>query len=217
MKSADFEQKRQAMVVSQLRTSGVSEGWVVAAMGALPRETFVPADRSAAAYMDRSVPLGGGRALNPPLATGLMLINAEVRADDHVLLIGAGTGYLASLLAGRAASVVAVEEDVSLLATAKTNLKGISNVKLVEGPLNEGASGSAPYSLVIIDGAIAVLPEAITAQLADGGRVVAGLVDGAVTRLALGYCHNGHVSLRPFADGEIALLPGFAQRAEFVF
>jgi protein-L-isoaspartate(D-aspartate) O-methyltransferase len=217
MVSPDFPTMRRAMIDSQLRTSGVSEPWIVAAMAALPREIFVPSDRAATAYMDRSIPLVDGRALNPPLATGLMLGAAEVRADDITLLIGAGTGYMASLIAGRVTAVTALEESVVLLEHARRNLAVFDNVKVSEGPLNAGAENGGPYSLIIIDGAIAELPSAIAGQLAEGGRVVTGLSDSAVSRLAVGYKRGGGVVLRALADCEIAVLPGFEPAKEFVF
>lgn len=217
MGSTDFEEKRRSMIVSQLRTNGVSEEWIINAMGSVLREKFVPAARASVAYTDRAVPMGAGRALNPPLATGLILTNSGAVPEDNVLLIGAGSGYTAALLSGHVSSVVAVEEDASLLADAKANLQGLSNVTLVDGALNAGSAKHAPYSLVIIDGAISELPESIISQVADGGRVVTGIADGSVTRLSLGYAHAGNVVLRAFADSEIAPLPGFARAKEFVF
>ena len=216
MNPAEFEDNRRAMIVSQLRTNGISEGWITAAMGKLPREAFVPADRAAAAYMDRSVDLGHGRYLNPPLATALMLSHGEVSADDNALIIGAGTGYLAALLAGKVSEVTAVEDNAALAQQAKANLKD-SKATVVEGPLAQGWQGSAPYSLIIIDGAIEELPQAIIDQLAEGGRIVAGQSEGAVTRLAVGDRHGDNVAPWPIADTEIARLPGFERAKEFVF
>ena len=217
MVSPDFVTMRRAMIDSQLRTSGVTEPWIIAAMGGLAREAFVPEDRSATAYMDRAIPLARARALNPPLACGLMLNAAQVKADDNILLIGAGTGYLAHLLGGRAAAITALEQSSELADRARANLKTFANVRVVEGALNEGSQAGAPYSLIIIDGAIAALPDAIAAQVGEGGRVVAGLIDGAVSRLAAGYKRGGAVVLRPIADCEIAILPGFEPAKEFVF
>ncbi|MEP7349722.1 MAG: methyltransferase domain-containing protein [Sphingorhabdus sp.] len=217
MESVDFGNMRRAMVDSQLRTSGVTAAWVIAAMGGVARENFAPDTLKTTAYMDRALPLGGGRALNPPLATGLMLEAAEVGSDDKVLLIGAGTGYVARLLAERAASVVAVEESADLIAVARGNLAGRKNVKLVEGPLAQGAASSGPYSVIIIDGAVGELPDSIVAQAAEDAIIVTGIIDGAVTRLASGHARGGRVALRPFADSEIAALPGFARTKEFVF
>lgn len=214
MQSAQSETSRRHMIDSQLRTNGVTAAWIVKAMGELPRETFLPAGKEAFAYLDRSVPLGKDRMLNPPLATAEILQAAEVSEQDNVLLIGAGTGYMAALLAGRVAKLVAVESDSELAKSAAANVSGL---KLVEGDLAAGAPKDAPYSLILIDGAIEQLPEAIASQLAEGGRIVTGLVDGPVRRLALGTKHGGHVALRPFADIEVAALPGFEKAREFVF
>ena len=186
-------------------------------MGSAPREKFVPADRKSTAYMDRSVPIGGGRVLNPPLATGLMLGAAELRAEDKVLVIGAATGYLVSLIASRTGLVFGVEQAAELLVQARANLATISNVELIEGALNEGYAVAAPYSLVIIDGAISHLPEGIMAQISEGGRIICGLSDGAVSRLAIGFKRGENVVLRVIADCEIPAIPGFERAKEFVF
>src|SRR5690349_19853880 len=122
MTEQNFEAMRRAMVDSQLRTTGVNDPRVVAAMAEVPRERFVPVERRGLAYMDRPVALGAGRALNIPEATGLLLTAAAVRASDKVLLVGAGSGYAAALLEKLAAHVVALEEDAALATFARENL-----------------------------------------------------------------------------------------------
>ena len=92
MTEHNFEQMRRAMVASQLRTTGVSDPRVVAAMGAVPRERFVPADRVAVAYSDAPVSLGHGRSLNAPMALGRMLTEARLKGHERALVIGAATG-----------------------------------------------------------------------------------------------------------------------------
>ncbi|RDV02461.1 protein-L-isoaspartate O-methyltransferase [Sphingorhabdus pulchriflava] len=214
MQSAQSETNRRHMIDSQLRTNGITAAWILKAMGELPRENFLPAGKEAFAYLDRSVPLSNGRMLNPPLATAEMLQAADVAGDDTVLLIGAGTGYMAALLSGRAGKLVAVESDADLAKTARANVAGLN---LVEGSLDEGARKDAPFNVIIIDGAIEQLPAAIEAQLAEGGRIVSGLAEGPVRRLASGTKHGGHVALRALADIEITALPGFERAKEFVF
>ncbi len=214
---SDFTVNRRAMIDSQLRTNGIMSPAVIAAMGMVPRENFVPESFQSISYMDRSVPLGASRVLNPPLAIGLMLEQADVQKDDRILLIGAGTGYLAALLAGRGASLVATEESADLMALAQANLTVQSGLTLIAAPLAGGAPDHAPYSLVLIDGAIETLTQAVVDQMQEGGRIVTGLAEGAVRRLASGYKRNGKVALRAFADTEIAALPGFAHTKEFIF
>jgi protein-L-isoaspartate(D-aspartate) O-methyltransferase len=217
MSISDYSENRRAMIDSQLRTSGVTAPWVIAAMGALPRESFAPAQYRAVAYMDRSITLGGGRAMNPPLATGMMLQHANITPQDNVLLIGAGTGYVAALLAQRAGKVVAVEETPALFALAQASLSTVPNVALVHANLTEGAAQFGPYSVIIIDGAVGEIPVALLAQLQDGGRIITGVMDGKVSRIAHGIARGGTAALRPIADGEIAALPMFAAKKEFVF
>lgn len=207
------EEMRRNMVDSQLRTSGVNTPWIIAAMLATPREAFV-SDANSAVYMDRPVPLGGGRMLNPPVAAGQMLLVAEPKITDQVLLIGAGTGYLAALLARRVTSLVAVEESASL---SESFSVALPDVKLLRDSHHSGAPDNGPFDLIIIDGAISELPQTLVDQLVDGGRIVTGVTDGPVSRLATGVKRGSHLALRTVADMEIAALPGFARAKEFVF
>ncbi len=190
MQSADFIHMRRFMVDSQLRTSGVNEPWVVAAMGSLPREDFVPEGLRNIAYMDRSIGLADGHVLNPPVATALMLQAANVSIADNILFIGKADSYTAALLATRAGvTAISAPDDVK--------------------------AGS--YSLIFIDGAVEELPDGVVAAAQDGGRIVTGLVDRGVTSLAVGIVRGGKVALRRFADSEIAPLAAFARKPEFVF
>lgn len=190
MQSADFNNMRRAMVDSQLRTSGVNDAWVLAAMGGLPREQFVPDALREVAYMDRSIRLPDGTILNPPVATALMLQAADVKQDDNVLFIGTAGSYAATLLATRA-KVTAARESEGLVA--------------------------GPFSMVFIDGAVEELPENLVATVQEGGRIVTGLIERGVTSLASGIIRGGKVALRHFADSEIAPLAAFARSQEFVF
>ena len=155
-----FTEMRRAMVASSLRTTGVSDPRVLAAIGAVPRERFVPDECRAIAYADTMVPLGDGRELNSPLALGRMLSEAAPEPHEKVLVIAAATGYTAAVVARLAGSVVAVEEDPRLAAQARQNLAGTS-VNLVEGPLAEGHASGAPYDFILIDGAVEFVPDAI--------------------------------------------------------
>lgn len=210
------EAARAAMVVSQLRTTAVNDPRVIAAMADVPREAFVAADVAELAYRDRPVPLGAGREQNAPLATGRLLTAAELLPDDTVLLIGAGRGYTAAVLAELVATVVAVESEGELVQAARAALAGTGNVTVVEAPLTEGAAEHGPYDVLIIDGAVEYLPEALLAQVKPGGRVLAGLIDGGVARLAGGVKSDGF-ALVPFADIDCVTLPGFDRPRAFHF
>jgi protein-L-isoaspartate(D-aspartate) O-methyltransferase len=216
MTEQSFEAMRRAMVESQLRTTGVNDPRVIAAMTATPRERFVPEEWRTLAYMDRPVPVGFGRELNMPEATGLLLTNAAVTRHDHVLLVGAGTGYTAALLAQLAAEVIALEDQAELLATARaTAIEG--PVRFVEGPINQGWAAAAPYDLIFIDGAVDQVPDALLAQLKEGGRLAAAIREKGATRLGVGRKSGSGFGMDLFADCEAVLLPGFERPKSFVF
>lgn len=207
---------RKAMVESQLRPSGVNDVRVIAAMATIPREAFVPAARSGSAYSDRPVPLGHGREMNSPIVTGRLLTELRVQPSDRVLLIGLATGYAAALLTRLVADLVAVEENAQLFALARAELAETGAV-LIEGPLAMGHSDGAPYDVILIDGAVEQIPRTLIDQLADGGRLAAGLIDGGVGRLVVGRRAGSGFGVLAFEDGEAVRLPGFARAAAFTF
>jgi len=209
MSGPDFSSLRRAMVSNQLRTNKVTDAAVLAAMGAVPRERFASEAQSGVAYRDTIVPLGDGRALNPPIATGRLLSAAQPMAGEAVLVIGSATGYVAALLAEMGCAVTALEESQALIARAQ--------VPTVAGPLAAGWPAGAPYSLIYIDGAVERIPDAIVDQLAKGGRVVGALNERGVTRLVVGRRVAGGFGIDAFADVETASLPGFAPAPAFVF
>lgn len=215
--SASFDVMRHAMVASQLRTTAVNDARVVAAMARVPRETFVPESVRAIAYRDTAIPLGDGRYANVPMATGKLLTEAALEKTDKVLLIGAAGGYTAAVLAEIVATVVAVESDAALAALARTALSGKPTVTLVEGDLAAGHAGGAPYDVLVIDGAVEHVPDALAAQVRPGGRVVSGIVERGVTRLARGVRSDSGFALTPFADVDCVGLPGFSTPKTFTF
>ena len=216
MTEHNFEQMRRAMVASQLRTTGINDPRVLAAMGEVPRERFVPVDRIPAAYADALVPLGKGRELNSPMSTGRILTEVSPQNGERALLIGAATGYTAAVLAKLAGSVVAVEEDPTLMGIARAALDG-SGVTLVEGPLVEGHAEGAPYDLIIIDGAVEFVPDALIGQLVDGGRVGLAILAQGVAQIALGRRAGDGFGIAPVSDVATTILPGFSKPRTFTF
>ncbi|MEH6756448.1 MAG: protein-L-isoaspartate O-methyltransferase [Parasphingorhabdus sp.] len=208
---------RKSMVVSQLRTSDVSDLRVIAAMSHIAREDFVPAASRSVAYSDRGVSVGEGRSLNAPLATGRLLDTAELTKDDNVLLIGAATGYTAAVLAQLTGSVVAVEQSAKLAAKAKDNLSALDNVQVEQANHGEGFAKNAPYSVIIIDGIAEAIPSMMTDQLADAGRLVGAVMDKGVVRLVVGYKVGDTIGYQFFADCGGTVLPGFEQAKSFSF
>ena len=171
---------RKAMVDNQIRTNDVTDPALVAALRDTPREPHLPVAQQAAAYVDRALPLTATRGLNPPLTTARLIADAQVRAGQSVLLIGAATGYAAALLARMGAIVTAVEDDPALVAIARDALHGRGGITVIDAPLVAGAPVAAPYDCLIVDGAIAALPTALPAQLRPGARIACGLAGGPV-------------------------------------
>lgn len=217
MTEQNFIAMRRAMVESQLRTNDVNDPEILEAILAEPREAYLPEARRSAAYIDRAVPLSNGRALNPPLATARLLTEAAPQPGEHVLLIGAATGYAAALLARLGCVVVAVEEEADLVALAKAQLSDWAGISFETGALAKGAKKSGPYDILFIDGAVEEIGDALIEQLKVGGRAVFARADPGVTRLCIGTRTAGGFGARAFVDSEAALLPGFAKPKSFTF
>ncbi|MEY3658574.1 MAG: hypothetical protein RL425_1335 [Pseudomonadota bacterium] len=217
MSNLDFPAMRRAMVDSQLRTNAVSDPRVTAAIESVAREEFVPADRRATAYVDRAIPLSATRSMNPPLVTARLIVEAGIAPTDTVLVVGAASGYAAAVVAGLAGSVVALESDASLAAAAKAQLKGLPNVTVVTGDLAKGHTKGAPYDVILVDGAIEQVPDALIRQLAEKGRLAAAVMDGGVSRLSIGYKAGTGFGLDPIMDADAVALPGFAKPKAFSF
>ena len=208
----DYEAARQAMVDSQLRPQGVNDPSVIAAMLLVPREQFVPDEQKPLAYVDRSVPLGEGRALPAAPVLGLLLTALAPVRGERALLVGAGTGYAAAVLKEMGISVDAVEASAALAGVARQN-----GVEVVEGAPADGLPKGAPYDIVLIDGAVEYIPDALVDQLRDGGRLGGAIFDKGITRLFNGRKAGGGFGYLTIADAATPALPGFERPPAFVF
>lgn len=216
----DYAAARLNMVEGQLRTNRVTEPALMGAFLAVPRERFVPAAFAGAAYVDEDIPLGRGRFLMEPLVLARLIQLADLRREERALFVGAASGYGAAVLAQIAASVVALESDPALAEMARRACGelGYGNVSVVEGPLDKGHGGGAPYHAILFGGAIADAPAALVRQLAEGGRMVAVLKPGSAVGKATLMRRSGTVlSRRPAFDAATPVLPGFAPEPSFVF
>ncbi len=200
------------MVESQLRPQGVTDPAVLAAMGSIAREDFVPADTRPLAYVDRALPLGEERFLAPAAVLGQLLTQLAPAQGERALVVGAGSGYSAAVLQSIGLEVTALESSAALTGAGR-NL-GIS---FVEGPLEQGHKAEAPYDLILIDGAVEYIPDQITDQLADGGRLGAALVDRGITRLIVGRKAGGAFGYLSINDAGVPVLPGFKRHRTFTF
>jgi len=206
------------MVDTQIRPSDVTKFPIIEAMLAVPRELFVPADRRDAAYIGENVPLGGSRVVLDPRTLAKMLEAADIQPDELVLDIGAGLGYSAAVAARLAEAVIGLEENPEFAAEAERALAetGADNVAVVEGTLANGAPRHGPYDVILVEGAVAHVPAALTDQLKDGGRIVAIFADGALGTVRLGYRIDEAISWRFAFNAGAPVLPGFEASREFV-
>lgn len=202
----DYTLARRAMIDSQLRPEAVTDGGVLAAMASVKRERFVPEAARAFAYFDRPVPLGSGRSMMPPAAIGRLLSELAPRPGERALVVGAGTGYSAALLTAIGLHVTAIESDPALAAQA-----GAAGVAIAKSDKSE------PYDLILIDGAVELIPNALIARLVEGGRLATALIDRGVSRLVIGRASGGALGLRTIADADVAPLPGFERPRAFTF
>ena len=208
----DYVTARQAMVDSQLRPQGVNDPAVIEAMSLVPRERFVPDEQKPLAYIDRALPIGEGRALPAPAVTGLLLTALAPIRGERALVIGAGTGYSAAVLTEMGIATEAVESSSELAAVARQN-----GVEVVEGALESGHPTGGAYDMVLIDGAVEVIPDAIVEQLTDGGRLGGAIVDKGITRLIVGRKAGTGFGYLTVADAATPALPGFQRPHAFSF
>ena len=192
---AGYEAARKAMIDSQLRPTGVNAAFVLRRMGEVARERFVPDAMRSVAYMDRAVALGGGRWLASPEVQGMMLQEALPKESDRVLLVDGGSGYMAELLRPLVASLDVVDP--------AAGAKGV-------------VSGSG-YTLLVIDGAVEQVPQALVGRLAPDARIVTGQASEGVTRLAVGRVTGGAAALLPVAEIGIPLVPEFVAPKKWTF
>ncbi|QYX56763.1 protein-L-isoaspartate O-methyltransferase [Roseovarius sp. SCSIO 43702] len=215
----DYAARRTMMVDTQVRPSDVTKFPIIDAMLSVPREAFVPASLREAAYVGENVPLGGNRVILEPRTLAKMLDALDIGPDDMVLDVGCGLGYSSAVMARMAEAVIAVEEDEDMAGEAQAILmeQGADNVVLHQGALTEGAPQHGPYDVIVLEGAVAHLPDAITAQLKEGGRIACLFSEGALGVVRIGYKIDGHMTWRDIFNAGAPVLPGFEKHAAFTF
>jgi protein-L-isoaspartate(D-aspartate) O-methyltransferase len=223
MLASDFDQARNFMVDGQLRPSKVTDSRILTAMRTLPRERFAPPAKAALAYIDEHLEVAPGRYLMKPLVQARLIQLAAPRAGETALIVGAGTGYGAAILAACGVHVIALEQDPALLAIARvvladTRIAGQTNITLVEGPLSEGWPAQAPYDLVIIEGAVHAIPDKLGRQVAATGRLVtliAATTGGSYAAIA--EPTTGGLAVRPAFEAVAPMLPQLVPAPSFAF
>jgi protein-L-isoaspartate(D-aspartate) O-methyltransferase len=213
----DFATRRTMMVDTQVRPSDVTKFPIIDAMLTVARENFVPAAKREAAYMGENIDLGGGRMVLEPRTLAKMLDALDIEPDELVLDIGVAHGYSAAVIARLAEAVIAVEEDEAMAAEATEALPaaGADNVVMHVGALIAGAAQHGPYDVVVIEGGVTHLPQALLDQVKEGGRIAALFMDGALGEVRIGYKLGGKVAWRMSFNAGATVLPGFEQHHAF--
>ncbi|MBF0356675.1 MAG: protein-L-isoaspartate O-methyltransferase [Alphaproteobacteria bacterium] len=217
----DHATARRNMVDCQLRPTGVVDPRLIAAMGSIPREAFLPRADHGLAYMGAEIEVASGRVLSAPLTLARLIQLADIKPSDVVLHVGSGAGYGTAVLSQLASTVVALDSDKGLNETANRVLSelGMHNAAVLEGPMHEGYPKQAPYDVIVIEGLVGHVPESLLNQLAEGGRLAA-LVSAKVGALGRGTLYlnvQGTQGKREVFDAAATPLPGFALTPGFIF
>jgi protein-L-isoaspartate(D-aspartate) O-methyltransferase len=217
----DYALARLNMVESQIRTNKVTDAGVVGAFESLPREQFVPKAKRGIAYADEALEVGAGRYLLEPMVLARLIQAALPLPGDVALDVACGTGYATALLSRLVSTVVGVDDLADLVERGNGILSEleIDNAALVAGPLAAGYAKQAPYNVILVDGAVETLPDALFDQLADGGRLVTIEGGSAVgPGVAVLYQkHGGRIGKRILFDAGTPMLQGFRRVPGFVF
>jgi len=176
----DFGAHRAEMVEHQLRERGIRDERVLAAMGEVPRETFVSERRRELAYADAALPIGSEQTISQPWIVAAILQALELKGGERVLEIGTGSGYSTCLLGRLTDHVVSVERHSTLARTAAEALRacGADNVELMVGDGSRGVPDRAPFDAIAVHAAAPAPPPALIDQLAEGGRMVVPVAEG---------------------------------------
>ena len=214
------EQARFNMIEQQIRPWDVLDAGVLELLAVLKREDFVPAEHRALAFMDVEVPLAGGQCMLAPRVEARMLQELHIARHEKVLEIGAGAGYMAALLGSKAQQVLTLEINPALaeLATANLRRAGIMNVRVLQQDGSSGLAGEAPFDAIVLSGSVALVPDALLAQLKVGGRLIAivgdqpMMVAQLITRTS-----ESNFETRALFDTVAPRLVGFAEHPAFTF
>lgn len=214
---SEYAARRVMMVDTQVRPQDVTKFPIIGAMLAVPREVFVPAALREAAYVGGNIDIGGGRVLLEARTLAKMLDALDIQPGEMALDLGCGLGYSTAVIARLAEAVVAVEEDADLAAQAQRLLaaEGVDNAAVVTGPLAAGDARHGPYDVIVLQGGVEEMPQALMDQLKDGGRIGAVFMKGMLGTVRIGHKSGNRVTWRDAFNATAPLLGGFASRHAF--
>lgn len=216
---ADFERLRQTMVDNQLRTSGITDHRLLLAMSEIPRERFVSGPRHMLAYIDEAQPMSATRLMAAPAPFARLVQLAAIEHTDRVLDVGCGSGYSTAVIARLARQVVGAEEDGELATRARSTLAGlgIANAEIVAGAPGSSTEPGTLYDVIVVEGAVAVVPPEVLRLLKPEGRLVAAIGTGRRPAVAHLFVKSGSgVAASPAFDAGLPPLSPSADQG-FVF
>lgn len=212
-----YSARRVMMVDTQVRPQDVTKFPIIEAMLAIPREVYVPADKREAAYVGENLMLTASRVMLEPRTLAKMLDALDIQPSSVVLDVGCGLGYSSAVIAHMAEAVVAIEDDPALAAEAQRILaaEGVDNAAVINAPLNGGCGKCGPYDVITLQGGVEEVPEALLAQLKEGGRIAALFMNGALGAVKIGHKAGNKVVWRFAFNAAAPVMAGFAARHEF--
>ena len=214
---SDFAQRRTMMVDTQVRPNDVTKFPIIDAMLSIPREAFVPRSQREAAYIGENIEIAPGRVMLEPRTLAKLLDALDILPTELVLDIGAGLGYSTAVVARLAEAVVAIEENAELATEAQSRLstEGADNAAVIEAPLVEGSAKHGPYDVILIEGAVETVPDTLTQQLKEGGRIGCLFMENRLGVARVGYKIDGAVTWRFAFNASAPILPGFEAQKGF--
>ncbi len=214
---SDNATRRIMMVDTQVRPSDVTKFPIIDAMLTVPREAYVPRNLRDMAYVGENLPLISGRVVLEPRTLAKMLDALDIANDDLVLDIGCGLGYSTAVMARMAEAVVGLESDASIAQDAQATLSDhdVDNAMIEVGALRDGAAEHGPYDVIILQGAVETVPQALSDQLKENGRICALFAQAALGVVRIGYKIDGDISWRDVFNAGAPVLEGFEAAKTF--
>jgi len=216
----NIEQARFNMIEQQIRTWEVLDQNILSLLSVVKREDFVPPAYRSMAFVDTQVPLPDGQSMLEPKVEARLLQELGVQRHERVLEVGAGSGYMAALLAHRAQHVTTLELHPELARMAAANLKRawVLNATVVEADASAGLPVEGPFDVIVLSGSVAEVPRLLLAQLKPGGRLVAVVGQLPIMRAVLVTrgSEAGHSTVELF-DTVAPRLAGFGEPSRFTF
>lgn len=217
----NFDGLRKAMVDSQIRPNKVFDQNVIDAFLAVPREIFVPKHLQDIAYIDEDISLSGGRFIMEAMVVARLLQTLDIQKTDSVLSVASSTGYACAVISHLADSVIGIETRAPMVEKAQNNMSklGIGNVAFVKSRLQDGLASEAPFDIMLIEGGVEAIPDALFEQLSDGGRIAAihRAVGKEVGEACIWTKTGKNISANLIFTAQVPVLEEFKVKPKFTF